>query len=109
MFLFVQNILCIIPFKFHTSLHPCTSAEGLGSFFRKRKIEGVAENRLIIVDSYKEALRKMAEFNLNRTKAEIIGVTGSVGKTTTKNMLNHILSSHEKLKNRVYVSQKNFE
>ena len=72
----------------------------------ERKIAGIADNRQILVNSHMDALEKLAKFSITRANAKIFGITGSVGKTTTKEMLYHILS--QSLKSNVYASQKNF-
>jgi UDP-N-acetylmuramoyl-tripeptide--D-alanyl-D-alanine ligase len=46
------------------------------------------KNKLILVKNTFIALYKIAEFSRNRSKAKIIGITGSVGKTGTKEILN---------------------
>lgn len=51
---------------------------------------------LILVKDTLEALRKMAQYSRNRSKAKIIAVTGSVGKTSTKEMLKTVFSSQGK-------------
>ncbi|MDA4846497.1 UDP-N-acetylmuramoyl-L-alanyl-D-glutamate--2,6-diaminopimelate ligase [Hoeflea poritis] len=63
----------------------------------------VAESRLpalgrvrapmIVVDDVLEAMARLGVAARARTKARIIAVTGSVGKTTTKEMLRHVLSA----------------
>lgn len=57
-------------------------------------IEAVA-NQLIVPDTLK-ALEKLAVFNRARSTAKVVGVTGSVGKTSTKEMLRLALSTHGK-------------
>lgn len=47
---------------------------------------------MIVVDDVLEALVKLGIASRARTKAQIIAVTGSVGKTTTKEALRHVLS-----------------
>lgn len=47
---------------------------------------------LLIVDDVLQALEKLGRFARERTRAKVIGVTGSVGKTSTKEMLRRILS-----------------
>ena len=74
----------------------------------EKKIANLPENRQILVDSYMTAMEKLAKFNVARTNAKIIGVTGSVGKTTTKEMLQFVLSRQSSLADSVYASQKNF-
>lgn len=51
---------------------------------------------LILVKDTHEALKKMAQYSRNRSKAKIIAVTGSVGKTGTKEMLKTVFSSQGK-------------
>ena len=48
-------------------------------------------NKQIVVDDTYSALLKMAEYKRNNSKAIFIGITGSVGKTSTKEMLKAIL------------------
>lgn len=48
---------------------------------------------IIKVDDCIKALTKLAEYRRNESKAKIIAVTGSVGKTSTKEMLNVVFSS----------------
>ncbi len=47
---------------------------------------------LLLVPNVMEALQSMASFARNRFKGKVIAVTGSVGKTSTKEMLHKILS-----------------
>ena len=57
-------------------------------------IEGPDINQLLIVeDTYQDGLIKLAKYRRNNHDATYIGITGSVGKTTTKDMLKHILNS----------------
>ncbi|WP_099864632.1 UDP-N-acetylmuramoylalanyl-D-glutamyl-2,6-diaminopimelate--D-alanyl-D-alanine ligase [Pararhizobium haloflavum] len=48
---------------------------------------------MVVVDDVLDALGRLAVAARARTKAQIIAVTGSVGKTTTKAMLRHVLST----------------
>jgi UDP-N-acetylmuramoyl-tripeptide--D-alanyl-D-alanine ligase len=45
-------------------------------------------NKVILVKDTFSSLYKLADFSRNRSAAKIIGITGSVGKTGTKEMLN---------------------
>ncbi len=54
------------------------------------------EAPLLIVKDVLTALQDLATFARNRSAARIIGVTGSVGKTSTKEMLRAILSGQGK-------------
>jgi len=51
---------------------------------------------LLVVKDTLEALVAMGKFARARSKAKIVGVTGSVGKTSTKDMLKIALSAHGK-------------
>lgn len=51
-----------------------------------------ADAPLLIVPDTLEALEALAVAARQRSKARVIGVTGSAGKTTTKDMLRHMLS-----------------
>lgn len=64
------------------------------------------KKKLIVCKSSYEALVMMASYNLMRVDAKYIGVTGSIGKTTTKDMIYHILNTE--ISQKVYVSKKNF-
>ena len=52
---------------------------------------------MIVVEDVLEALAKLGVAGRQRTAAKIIAVTGSVGKTTTKEMLRHVLSPSGKV------------
>lgn len=55
--------------------------------------EGVAEDApLLIVDDVLAGLETLGRAARARTTAKVIGITGSVGKTSTKEMLRHILA-----------------
>jgi UDP-N-acetylmuramoyl-tripeptide--D-alanyl-D-alanine ligase len=59
---------------------------------------------VILVDDTVLAMARLAKEKLKRMKAKVIGVTGSVGKTTTKELIYTILSTHYK----VFKSRKSF-
>lgn len=62
-----------------------------------RAVEDVAIDQVLVSDTI-EALSELAAFVLNRVRSKgslrVVGITGSNGKTSTKNMLDKILSSH---------------
>ncbi|MBE6447574.1 MAG: UDP-N-acetylmuramoyl-tripeptide--D-alanyl-D-alanine ligase [Alphaproteobacteria bacterium] len=72
----------------------------------EKDIDIVDTSRLIKVDSTKNALTELARYNAQQIKIPYIGVTGSVGKTTTKNLIYHLLKKSTNQK--IYVSRKNF-
>lgn len=58
----------------------------------EHKIEGVPENRQIIVSSSIDAFGKIGAYNRSLFKGKVIGLTGSAGKTTTKEEIKFLLS-----------------
>lgn len=55
--------------------------------------DGLENANLLVVDDTQAALEALGVAGRDRTKARVIGVTGSVGKTTTKDMLRAMLAS----------------
>ena len=51
-----------------------------------------AEGVCLLVDSSKEALRQLAALYLDELDIPVVGITGSVGKTSTKEMIASVLS-----------------
>ncbi|KGL64340.1 UDP-N-acetylmuramoyl-tripeptide--D-alanyl-D-alanine ligase [Polaribacter sp. Hel1_85] len=51
---------------------------------------------IILVDNVLETLQKLANYHRNILKTTIIGLTGSNGKTTTKELINAVLSKKHK-------------
>ncbi len=52
--------------------------------------------KVIYVESTLDILKELAIAYGNQIECPIIGITGSNGKTTTKELLNHVLSAHKK-------------
>jgi UDP-N-acetylmuramoyl-tripeptide--D-alanyl-D-alanine ligase len=52
-----------------------------------------SKTAVIVVESTKEALIKIANYYFNKFSAEVVGITGSAGKTTTKELTTQILST----------------
>ena len=52
-----------------------------------------SSKNIIKVDSSKDILKKIAKRYREKMKCKVIGITGSNGKTTTKEILHHILKS----------------
>lgn len=63
-----------------------------------------ADAPMVIVDDVLDGLRALARAARARTAAQVVGVTGSVGKTTTKEMLRAILGGQ----GRVHAAEKSF-
>ncbi len=67
--------------------------------------EGVGDDApLLIVDDVPGGLRDLARAARQRTAARVIGITGSVGKTSTKDMLRHVLGAQ----GQVHAAEKSF-
>lgn len=61
--------------------------KGASAAIVSRIPDGVDPSKLLVVDDTFEALQDLGKASRSRTAAKIIGVTGSVGKTGTKEML----------------------
>ena len=68
------------------------------------EISELKKNQQIVVSDTLKALEALARFARMRTMAEVVGITGSCGKTTTKEMLTSCLSKQGK----THATQKNF-
>jgi UDP-N-acetylmuramoyl-tripeptide--D-alanyl-D-alanine ligase len=72
-------------------------AKGAGAALVTHRPEGVAEDApLLIVDDVLPALEDLGRAARARTGAKVVAVTGSVGKTSTKEMLRDVLSAQGK-------------
>ncbi|MCX4084066.1 UDP-N-acetylmuramoyl-tripeptide--D-alanyl-D-alanine ligase [Rickettsia hoogstraalii] len=69
-----------------------------------KQVEINDKDKIILVDDCFEALQKMALYKRENSKAKFIAITGSVGKTSTKEALK-ILLQHDSL---VFASRGNF-
>lgn len=65
---------------------------GAGAALVSRIPEGCEEAPLLLVEDVQTALEALGAAGRARTRAKVIAVTGSVGKTSTKEMLRHCLS-----------------
>ena len=61
----------------------------------EKEIEGC--DRVIVVESTAKALRDLAKYYLEQLDIKVVGITGSVGKTSTKEMIASVLSSRFKI------------
>jgi len=69
---------------------------GAGAVIVSREIGGVDKAKQILVDDTYEALMDLAEFKRRNSKAKFITITGSVGKTSTKEATKIMLSAYGK-------------
>ncbi len=53
-------------------------------------------DRTILVDDVLKTLQNLATFHRNKSNAKVIGLTGSNGKTTTKELINAVLAKKYK-------------
>ena len=60
------------------------------------KVDKLAKNKIIKVNDTLLALNNLAKIARDSTSAQIIGITGSVGKTTLKNLLSFALKNYGK-------------
>ncbi|MDF7664152.1 UDP-N-acetylmuramoyl-tripeptide--D-alanyl-D-alanine ligase [Bifidobacterium sp. ESL0763] len=72
-------------------------AKGAVAALVEHEVEGADDIAQIVVDDSVKALGLLARHNIDRRRAEgadfsVVGITGSVGKTTTKDLLNSLLS-----------------
>ncbi|MGB0498733.1 MAG: UDP-N-acetylmuramoyl-tripeptide--D-alanyl-D-alanine ligase, partial [Rubricella sp.] len=80
-------------------------AKGAAGALVSRVPEGVSDEApLVLVADVLDGLRDMALAARARTRAKVIGVTGSVGKTGTKEMLRTMLA----VQGRVHAAEKSF-
>ncbi len=56
--------------------------------------EYATDARVLLVENGLKALQELAHFHRKQCKATVIGITGSNGKTTTKELVYQVLSSH---------------
>ena len=68
-------------------------AKGASAALISRVPNGCDGKNLLIVDDVLKGLGDMARYARKRTEAKIIGITGSVGKTSCKEMLRLVLSA----------------
>ena len=62
---------------------------------------GYEDRTIIIANDTKEVLQDLAKYKRSLFKGTVIGITGSVGKTTTKQMISSILKQQYSLVNTV--------
>ncbi|WP_457601435.1 UDP-N-acetylmuramoyl-tripeptide--D-alanyl-D-alanine ligase [Hydrogenivirga sp.] len=60
-----------------------------------RSVEPPSDRFVVRVDSSLGALKRLALYKRDRFRGDVVGVAGSVGKTTTKELIYHLLSHVE--------------
>ena len=69
--------------------------KGAAAALVSRVPDGLAEDApLLVVDDVQTGLEALGVASRKRTQAKVVGVTGSVGKTSTKEMLRTVLGAH---------------
>lgn len=67
-------------------------AQGVEVVVVEREIEGISLSRQIVVPSTLEAFGKIGAYHRSLFRGKVIGLTGSAGKTTTKEEIKFLLS-----------------
>ena len=80
---------------------PTAFAQGAAATLSERP---VAEGAYILVDDVLTAFQRLAQYYLEKMQVDVVAVTGSNGKTTTKDMLAHLLATTYK----TYKTQGNY-
>lgn len=65
----------------------CAIQKGASAVLTDHILEGIFKEQQIVVSDTMVALEELARYARQRTKAVFVGITGSSGKTTTKEML----------------------
>ena len=94
----------------HTFIDGAFAKGAVAAVARRSRVEGAAEmqqliDRLLIVDDVIAALQTLARKVYEAWNKPVIGITGSAGKTTTKELTAHVLSQTG---HRVLKSERNY-
>mgnify|MGYP005844858977 CR=1 FL=1 len=87
--------ICGENFDGHDYVHQALEA-GADCAVCSRKIESVSGKPVLVVDETVKALGRLANFYRNEAGFNVVGITGSAGKTTTRQIAYHVLSKHFK-------------
>ena len=71
---------------------PDVIAKGAVAAVCSRPIEGMPSEKLLLVDDTRRAFLALAKYYRAKFAIPVVGLTGSVGKTTTKEMVAAVLS-----------------
>lgn len=75
----------------HDFINQCF-AQGAAACFSEKEIVLQGEEIILLVENTKKALLDLAGYHRSRFPIPVVGITGSVGKTTTKDMAASVLS-----------------
>jgi UDP-N-acetylmuramoyl-tripeptide--D-alanyl-D-alanine ligase len=94
----------------HRFIGQALSEGAVAAVARRARVEGDTEfddvrDRLLLVDDVIDALQSLAHETLQQWGGKVVGITGSAGKTTAKDLTAHVLSAAGQ---RVLKTQKNF-
>ncbi|MBB6636304.1 UDP-N-acetylmuramoyl-tripeptide--D-alanyl-D-alanine ligase [Cohnella thailandensis] len=84
-------------FDGHDHLAAAEAAGAVAALWREDRPPSSTKLPLILVNDTLEALQRLAEAYLDRLGAKVVGVTGSNGKTTTKDLIASVLSTAYKV------------
>ncbi|GIT90617.1 UDP-N-acetylmuramoyl-tripeptide--D-alanyl-D-alanine ligase [Jannaschia pagri] len=70
--------------------------KGAGAALVSHVPEGCEDGPLLLVDDVQAALEALGRAGRARSRAKVVAITGSVGKTSTKEMLRHVLAPQGK-------------
>ena len=76
----------------HVYVEKAIESGAAASFWQKDVPNPPMHLPILLVDDTLEALQRLAEAYLRQTQAKVVGITGSNGKTTTKDMTASLLS-----------------
>lgn len=77
---------------FNGNLYAKNALESGAVFAIVDQIEQTADSRFLLVDDALTALQQLARYHRNQLSIPILGITGSNGKTTTKELTGNVLS-----------------
>ena len=83
-------------FDGHAFIAEALRAGGSVALCEKSKVKYIEDvtKPVILVDSIEEGLKKVLNYSIGYIKNPVVAITGSTGKTTTKEMLVFILKNH---------------
>lgn len=81
----------------HVYVEKAIESGAAASFWQKDVPNPPMHLPILLVDDTLEALQRLAEAYLRQTQAKVVGITGSNGKTTTKDMTASLLSQQYKV------------